>query len=262
MIFDFLYKKKKEVPEKKIVKKIPEKNEDGKLLQDFWIINATGCQHQHWGNNPQEVIPNLKIGERVYLYADTENKYDNTAIAIFDYQNKFIGWYPSKAYMAENLFARLRNKEKVFSNIVEILEYNFRMNIGVYAYEGESLKERYIKSESQLLEKFPEMDERGYTLSSNALANVYGVSKHYDGFPAQQAIDNLEIYERVFLGIEEEIIYVYTQTGKRIGYTMLSKKSDEILKAGGTVLARVERLGVNEVGIKWISIRVASYSKF
>lgn len=123
-------------------------------------------------------------------------------------------------------------------------------------------KEDEPAQKCEFLEEFPETDEKGFYITSNALSSVYGVSKEYNGFSAQDAIRQLRIYERVFLKIENDEVCVYTQRGRMVGYAIqISAKSKEILKEGGTVLARVEVTGVNDVGIQWLSIRIASYNK-
>ena len=117
------------------------------------------------------------------------------------------------------------------------------------------------KREKEFFYSFPQTDERGLGVTSNAKANVFGVTGIYDGYPAQDAIFKLEDYERVYLKEAGEDAFVYTWEGRRIGTATPSQKSAELLKKGNTVLARVEDNGINEVGIKWLSIRIVSYGK-
>lgn len=62
-----------------------------KSTKEYTIVGVT---HSHFGNHSQVAFQDLMTGEPLFLYADTNNKYDSDAVVIKTYDDKYVGWLP------------------------------------------------------------------------------------------------------------------------------------------------------------------------
>ncbi len=85
---------------------LPKTLEDGKTIYSIRKFPVVGSQYDHFGNNRQEGISHITIGDYVTLKHDVDNKYSDTAVAVFNSLNEYCGWLPEETtttYCGKNI---------------------------------------------------------------------------------------------------------------------------------------------------------------
>lgn len=106
--------------------------------------NVTGIMHMHNGINPQSLIHNMHIGDKVFLVADPNNKYDDNAVMVCNSQGIQVGWLPKGSYEQLEVSERLMNGDFVCASVKKIYEmdlypgnYGLVINISYYIDDDE-----------------------------------------------------------------------------------------------------------------------------
>lgn len=82
--------------------------------------NVTGVMKLQNGINPQTLIHNMHIGDKIILIADPQNKYDDSAVKVCNFQGVQVGWLPKGSIEQLEVFDQLIHNEPVFSSVKKI----------------------------------------------------------------------------------------------------------------------------------------------
>lgn len=100
----------------------PDTNGHGSHILKVYDINVNGVNNEQNGINPQDVIPQLYIGEQMFLEADPSNKYDKCAVKVKTKDNVQIGWLPMGENLQIDIFNRLMKNQVVYARVSRIYE--------------------------------------------------------------------------------------------------------------------------------------------
>lgn len=145
---------------------LPNCIEDNKELYSSYDFEVVGSKYTHFGNNGQDGIESLKIGDTVILKPDPNNKKDSTAVAVFNNQNLFCGWLPADNYVDTDEGLKYTGKISTFNKLTKNTpmraivinkyisddDFNFSIKIAVGFYKTPK-KVEISEFENECLEK-------------------------------------------------------------------------------------------------------------
>lgn len=106
----------------------PETDENGNKLLKVYELTLSGIKKSYNGVKAQDTIKYLYINEQVFLYAIPNNKYDDSAVLVLDYNDEFIGWLPidpgdlSTMNLKDDVFRRIIDGHTVLARVSNIEE--------------------------------------------------------------------------------------------------------------------------------------------
>lgn len=95
-------------------------NKNTEKISETCDSNVTGVMKLHNGIDPQTLIPNMHIGDKIILIADPQNKYDDSAVKVCNFQGVQVGWLPKGSIEQLEVFEQLIHDEPVFSSVKKI----------------------------------------------------------------------------------------------------------------------------------------------
>lgn len=127
--------------------------------------NVTGVMKIQNGINPQSLIKNMRIGDKIVLVADPNNKYDDRAVRVCNFQGVQIGWLPKGSYEQLEVFEHLIHGEPVFASIKKIYEMdyypgNYGLVIDISYYDNSEYDDdNYEDDDEEIYSEPPIYDE-------------------------------------------------------------------------------------------------------
>ncbi len=110
----------------------PYADSNGNPALNVYDMNVVGIMHIQGGYNPQLVIPQMFIKDRVILEADVNNTYDDHAVKVLNTDGVQIGWLPKGENLQIDIYDRLTKGQEVYARIKEAYELKtYPGNIGV-----------------------------------------------------------------------------------------------------------------------------------
>ena len=101
----------------------PQEDKRGRdILKNTHYMIVVGVRFIKNGVNPQDIIPNLAIGERIILEADPNNEYDCYAVKVKTNTGMQIGWLPKGDELQINISERLQQGHTVLARVKCIYE--------------------------------------------------------------------------------------------------------------------------------------------
>ncbi|MCC8015353.1 MAG: HIRAN domain-containing protein, partial [Eubacterium sp.] len=95
----------------------PVTEEKGTYTSRNYDIVETNCDY--FGNNGQEGIAMLNVGDQVMLQPIPDNAHDNTGIAVFTVGNYYCGWLPKQEYIGTLTSFESTGKSELFNTLMK-----------------------------------------------------------------------------------------------------------------------------------------------